>query len=1139
MKKLLLLLTVFTITVTSAQQWVDIDQSINNFGSNINVLKVVVTENNEKFILYSESLGEDSPELYLKKYNESSKIWEDAVANPFVTDVYNAQLLSHNGNIVIGYFDYSGANPDDYKIFGHSGSNLTEIGSFNVPDNYRIAELKSNNIDLYLLTIHNDIDRVLEIKKYNSSASWSTELSTTISNVQSYNEGAMHITDTDIWLLANSGTAVSGDSLYLYQSTLGSGTLNVHEGLAVYATDVQIAGDDTGFPFVGFIHSSNLAVKSVDAGGTNLITEDPVNQMNSISMGINNGLPTLLFIEDNFPNNILKILEWNGSSWLNHSYGDIATANGFDSNIESPTMFNYNNTRQIIIYNNYDGGMQGKSGQYGLQLRMTNEVPISASYTTNDHCASAFNAILSGDFKVTDADMDSTYLFFSSNTDDPSILDTTNITIESPAYNALSTSRTFVIKADYFGSDGNVNVPIGITDGYDTIVVTMSIDVNPAPIVTNLLPGGGDLEVCSNGDLFDLNGAASPAGGVWGGPGVEDHYFDPTADMGPEQSPITYTFTDANGCDGVLYINPVLFDIDPIAVSSTNSSCTGADGTATASMTTGANAPYDYYWSTGSTNTSVTNLAPGVYYVNVTDINECVAVKQVNIQSTNIVLNEEITNVTCFGGNDGAIDFSPLGFAPFQMLWSTGDSTEDISNLSAGHYSVTVTDNAGCISTANYEVTQPSALSFTTSISASSCITDNGSAATYDHFGGSGNYTHWWSTGQSSNELFTAAPGTYEYVLSDDNGCLSDTATINVGTVNGPNLFASSNNATCNGSDGNIDLTIQENNAPISSILWSNSSTNEDLTGLSAGTYTVTVTDDDNCKSYLTKIISVIRPLQNDICVVTVDSVTTTNLVVWEKEQTSGIDHYNIYREGPVAGSYLKIGEKNASNLSQFVDLAASPEVRSWRYRISATNDCNVEGPKSAHHKTIHIVFAEDAGNYDITWDQYEGFNYPTFFLERRDAVNTNWVPVTNGPSATFFSYTDTPPTADGLDYRVSVDAPNGCQATKANDYNSSRSNRSAGTFAPEDVDLAILSNGILTYNISVYPNPASNELNIVIDGSELSNITIRTINGQIVNNEKINGLSYHSNISHLAAGIYFVEVATENGKTIHKLIKK
>jgi hypothetical protein len=72
-----------------------------------------------------------------------------------------------------------------------------------------------------------------------------------------------------------------------------------------------------------------------------------------------------------------------------------------------------------------------------------------------------------------------------------------------------------------------------------------------------------------------------------------------------------------------------------------------------------------------------------------------------------------------------------------------------------------------------------------------------------------------------------------------------------------------------------------------------------------------------------------------------------------------------------------------------------------------------------------------------------------------------------------------------------------------------------------------------------LYPNPASNELHILVDGSQLTNVLVRSVNGQVIMNDNTNGVSYNSNISHLSAGIYFVEVETANGKTIHKLIKK
>lgn len=1151
MKKLLLLVTIFTTSLLSAQQWVDFDNSVNLFGDP-EIQQVITTEGNQKYCVYGYN-GGNGVEGRILKFNEGSKSWEEPNVGFFAYSMSNLSITTIANDLYIGYInEYS---PSEYRILKFDGTDTTNIGLFNTGTWARTVQLASNSSELYFYRSENSDARVIEIQKYDGTPfNWTEELyydgfggGIVIDNILEsfgqYNKDVFHVTENDLWILGGDGNDPAPDSLKLFRSVIGSDVLTLHARLESDATNYTITGVDNDFPVIGYVHNFSsddyFSYHQVTASGTNELADDIINNFSQITLAASSNSSYLTGVESGTEIKAF-VKEWNGSGWVDHVNGDLYSSSDPGSiQLTAPSLFANENGRLFASTTVEFSGF--KSGSTGLQILISNAAPASGSFSSNNHCIDAWNAILSDDFVVTDSDMDSTYLFVDGQPDDVSIIDSINIVFSEVAYNPLSISRTFTIKGNYFGNSGDVTIPIGITDGYDTTYVTMDITVHELPNITYNLPGA--LELCTNGDLYNLNSVFLPQGGNYSGEGVTDHYFDPLEiPRNTVFSMVNYEFVDANGCYSSSEAQVDLLQYDTVLISSNNSSCSSADGDATVSVS-GSNGPHSIYWSNGITGSSVSNLSPGVYYANVTHGNGCIAVEQVNIQSTEIGLTQNITNPTCYGYDDGAIDITVTGAAPFQFLWATGDSTEDISNLVAGNYFVTITDDNGCISTGNFNVSQPGELTFETSIYDASCANPvfGGDLGINNPQGGSGTYDYWWSNPSwigSSYNMYAEA-GTYQFVLQDDQGCFSDTSYLTVNNSDGPILSATNSPSSCSLTDGSIDLSISLQANPIANILWSNGATTEDLTGLEPGDYSVTVTDDQGCETYLSQTVLPVKPLQNDLCVVTVDTTTTTNLIVWEPTETSGIDHYNIYREGPVAGDYLKIGEKNGANLSQFTDLAASPEVRSWRYKISATNECGVEGPQSLHHKTIHVVFIENGGQYEIHWDDYEGFNYPTFYLERRDASNMTWVPVADGPSSSFFSYTDTPPVITGLDYRVSVETPGVCQAEKANDYNSSRSNRSAGTFAPEDVDLAIVSNGALTYDVSLYPNPSSNELNILVDGSNLSNIIIRTVNGQIIRNEKLNGVSYNTNITDFAAGIYFVEVSTENGKTIHKLIKK
>lgn len=688
---------------------------------------------------------------------------------------------------------------------------------------------------------------------------------------------------------------------------------------------------------------------------------------------------------------------------------------------------------------------------------------------------------------------------------------------------------------------GTHNINYTLTNAYGCFSDdNFNVEVHALPLVDFI---ASDIQLCSNADIYDLNQNING-----GDPGeflnTQGNYFDPVQHAEGSINDIIYKVTElTNGCSDQDTFQISLLAVPELTSNITNSNCGANDGAIDLNIAS-SNGATTVYWNNGSNTEDLSGLAPGTYYANVTDAAGCISVLQSDVQSNEIDLTANITNATCFGGNDGAIDLTPAGNGPFLFLWATADSTEDVSDLTVGTYFVTVTDNNGCIATASYYVSQPDPIEFDYAVTPSNCPANDGSITISNETGGDGTYNYNWIGTTGGASVTGLANGNYTFWIDDANGCLSETANIDVSGNGAAELFANVTHSDCNQDNGEIDLIIDANPADIASISWSNTENTEDITGLAPGTYTVTVEDNSGCTSTLTRNIEINAPLQNDLCVVTVDSATTTNLVVWERVETNGIDHYNIYRENAIAGEYVKIDEVDADSLSQYVDLAASPEVRSWRYKLSATNECNVEGPQSLHHKTIHIVYSDGgSGNYDINWDQYEGFNYGTYYIDRRDAVNTNWVEIGQVTVGNALTLTDNPPVITGLDYRVTVETPGQCSATKANDYNSSRSNRSAGIFSPGDTDSIPdvgLTELVLDYEINVFPNPFNGTLNIQVeDKVSIESFEIKGVNGTTIRNEKVFGNSVSSDLSDLERGIYFVIVHTSEGKSLHKVIKQ
>ncbi|MGH1436801.1 MAG: SprB repeat-containing protein [Lewinella sp.] len=192
------------------------------------------------------------------------------------------------------------------------------------------------------------------------------------------------------------------------------------------------------------------------------------------------------------------------------------------------------------------------------------------------------------------------------------------------------------------------------------------------------------------------------------------------------------------------------------------------------------------------------------------------------------------------------------GTAPYTYLWNTGATSEDLTGLTAGTYTVTVTDDQSCTDEATFTIEEPTTLEIDVDATVLTDADCNGAATgTIDLVvtGGTAPYTYLWNTGATSEDLSGLTAGTYTVTVTDDQGC-TDEATF---TIEEPTTLEIDVDATvltdadCNGAaTGTIDLVVTGGTAPYT-YLWNTGATSEDLTGLTAGTYTVTVTDDQGC----------------------------------------------------------------------------------------------------------------------------------------------------------------------------------------------------------------------------------------------------------------------------------------------------
>ncbi len=321
----------------------------------------------------------------------------------------------------------------------------------------------------------------------------------------------------------------------------------------------------------------------------------------------------------------------------------------------------------------------------------------------------------------------------------------------------------------------------------------------------------------------------------------------------------TVTATDANGCtdtESVTITEPTAVSV---TIASTNATCNGAtDGTATATGS-GGTGTITYAWSNSGTGATVTGLAAGTYTVTATDANGCTETESVTITApTAVTASISGSNVSCNGGNDGSATASASGGSgSFSYAWSTGATSATATTLTAGTYTVTATDGNGCTDTETVTITEPSALVASTSVDDNvSCNGGSDGGATASASGGTTAYSYSWSTGGTSASVTGLAAGTYTVTVTDANSC-TDTETV---TITEPatavSVSIAGTNASCNGvSDGSATATGSGGTGSIT-YAWSNSGTGATITGLLAGTYSVTATDANGCTDSASVLIS-------------------------------------------------------------------------------------------------------------------------------------------------------------------------------------------------------------------------------------------------------------------------------------------
>ena len=313
--------------------------------------------------------------------------------------------------------------------------------------------------------------------------------------------------------------------------------------------------------------------------------------------------------------------------------------------------------------------------------------------------------------------------------------------------------------------------------------------------------------------------------------------------------------TDTNGCEinaSVTLNEPPLLELS--ADSSAVSCFGGADGFIDLTVVGGV-PTYSFDWSNLETEEDTDSLMAGSYTVTVTDLNGCSDTLSSTITEPEapVSITETHVNIDCFGNTTGSIDVTVHGgTSPYSYLWNTNVTTEDLTNLAVGTYTLTVTDSLNCTEVIVVELTEPAApLDVTLAVVDVSCFGDSTGVIDATVTGGTAPYTYLWNTADTTEDLSGLAIGTYTITVTDTNACTFDISE----TVNQPSdsLFAALQvtDVDCFGAaTGAIQSTVSGGTSPYF-YQWNTGDTTAGIDNIIIGGFNVLISDTLGCSIFL------------------------------------------------------------------------------------------------------------------------------------------------------------------------------------------------------------------------------------------------------------------------------------------------
>ena len=445
------------------------------------------------------------------------------------------------------------------------------------------------------------------------------------------------------------------------------------------------------------------------------------------------------------------------------------------------------------------------------------------------------------------------------------------------------------------------------------------------------------------------------------------------------------TVTDANGCDYVIPFNisePAVLSVN--VVSQTDVACNGDNSGAITVSASGGTSPYTFEWNTDpiQTGNSISSLTAGTYTVTATDVNGCTTSTDIEITEPELLEIELVSqqNPLCDAASDGSLEVNALGgVTPYTYSWNTIPPTSGniLAGVEEGSYQVTVTDGNGCTTTETYELTAPEPIIITIdSVTNILCTGEATGSASVSVTGGSPDYTYLWDdpAGQTTATASNLEAGSYTVVVTDENGCMANLAI----TLTEPEFaldatIVSTTDVACFGENTGSAQVLATGGSGSYSYSWNDAANQQTsiASNLAAGTYTVTITDNNGCTTPFTLDVTITEPAAALELTLTPSLFQDGTNVICASDSTATIDLEITGGTGP----YTILWDLPANDTSSDEDLT---DLAPGTYSVTVTDSNGCEATETitltapepieiSYETTPSLCFGQPSGSIDLT----------------------------------------------------------------------------------------------------------------------------------------------------------------------------